>query len=108
MTMLWHSNGGRDYAPWNGRNIGCLGVEEGAAENMLALSTEADLPGPGALTLRPGGIAEVRHVIGAIAWGTEEPVADVSLDGDAVIVRGEAGAERRVPLRAAFLTEATP
>jgi hypothetical protein len=25
-----------------------------------------------------------------------------------VIVRGEAGAERRVPLRAAFLTEATP
>lgn len=108
MTMLWHSNGGRDYAPWNGRHIGCLGVEEGAAENMLALSTEADLPGPGALTLRPGGVAEVRHVIGAIAWPTEEPVADVTLDGDAVIVRGEAGAERRVPLRAAFLTEATP
>jgi hypothetical protein len=108
MTMLWHSNGGRDYAPWNGRNIGCLGVEEGAAENMLALSTEADLPGPGALTLRPGGIAEVRHVIGAIAWPTEEPVADVTLDGDAVVVRGEAGAHRRVPLRAAFLTEATP
>jgi hypothetical protein len=35
-------------------------------------------------------------------------VADVTLDGDAVVVRGEAGAHRRVPLRAAFLTEATP
>ena len=103
MTMLWHSNGGRDYAPWSGRHFGCLGVEEGAAEHMLGLSTEADLAGPGALTLRPDGIVEVRHVIGAIAWPSEEPVADVALEGGTVVVHGEGGARTRVPFRAAFL-----
>ena len=29
MTMLWHSNGGRDYAPWSRRHLNCLGIEEG-------------------------------------------------------------------------------
>lgn len=27
-TVLWHSNGGRHYAPWNGRHVGVLGLEE--------------------------------------------------------------------------------
>jgi hypothetical protein len=27
-TVLWHSNGGRHYAPWSGRHRGVLGVEE--------------------------------------------------------------------------------
>jgi hypothetical protein len=26
MTMLWHSNGGRDYPPWNGNHKACLGL----------------------------------------------------------------------------------
>ena len=26
VTMLWFSNGGRDYPPWNGRNVGVLGI----------------------------------------------------------------------------------
>lgn len=103
MTMLWHSNGGRDYAPWSGRHFGCLGVEEGAADHMLGSSTEADLSGPGALTLRPEGTAEVRHVIGAIRWPSGEPVATVTLDGDALTVIGEGGAQRIVPIRGAFL-----
>jgi len=108
MTMLWQSDGGRDYPPWSGRHTGCLGVEEGAAALLLGLSTEAELPWPGALSLSPGGLTEVRHVIGAIAWPTEEPVAEVQLDGDAVTIRGERGAERRVPIRPGFLDGATP
>jgi len=28
-TLLWHSNGGRDCAPWSGRHRHCPGVEEG-------------------------------------------------------------------------------
>ena len=103
MTMLWHSNGGRDYAPWSGRHRGCLGVEEGAADHMLGVSSEADLSGPGALALRPDGIAEVRHVIGAIAWPTGEGVAEIRAEGDTLTVRGEGGAERRLPVRAGFL-----
>jgi hypothetical protein len=102
MTMLWHSNGGRDYAPWSGRHVGCLGVEEGAAATMLGTSVEADLSGPGALALLPDGMAEVRHVIGAIAW-PGEPVASVALDRDRVTVTGEGGATRTLPIRLGFL-----
>ena len=102
MTMLWHSNGGRDYAPWSGRHVGCLGVEEGAAEHMLGLSSEGDLSGPGALALRPDGLAEVRHVIGAIAWPSGEPVASVTVEDGSAVVEGEGGTVRRVPVRAGF------
>ncbi len=27
-TVLWHSNGGRHYAPWSGRHTGVLGLED--------------------------------------------------------------------------------
>jgi hypothetical protein len=27
-TILWHSNGGRHYSPWNGRHRGVLGIED--------------------------------------------------------------------------------
>jgi hypothetical protein len=104
MTMLWHSNGGRDYAPWSSRHFGCLGVEEGAAEHMLGISSEADLAGPGALSLDPYGVAEVRHVIGAIGWPSGEAVAEIRQDGDAIEIRGDGGALRRVPFRGSFLT----
>ncbi|TNC68240.1 hypothetical protein [Rubellimicrobium roseum] len=105
MTMLWHSNGGRNYAPWSGRHVGCLGVEEGAAATMLGLSDEADLSGPGLLTLVPDGTAEVRHVIGAIAWPSGEAVVDLHEEDGAIAVHGEGGAQRSVLFRAGFLGE---
>ena len=110
MTMLWHSNGGRDYPPWSGRHRACLGVEEGAAVHMLglgALETPDPLTSVGqsaGLTLHPDQTAEVRHVIGAIAWPSAEGVADVTCVGDLLVVRGEAGAVRQVPFRGDFLT----
>lgn len=103
MTMFWHSNGGRDYAPWSGRHTGCLGVEEGAAGHMLGFSTEADLVGPGRLPLAPDGTSEVRHVIGAIAWPSGQPVAEIVAGDDWIEVGGEGGARRRVPCRVALL-----
>jgi hypothetical protein len=27
-TLLWFSNGGRDFAPWNGRHINVLDIED--------------------------------------------------------------------------------
>ncbi|MFZ1337872.1 MAG: hypothetical protein WAS26_02335 [Paracoccaceae bacterium] len=105
MTMLWHSNGGRDYAPWSGRHFGCLGVEEGAAAHMLDISTEADLCGPGALDLVPGGFATVTHVIGAIDWPTGEPVASITALDAAMCITGEGGATRTVPCMTALLRD---
>lgn len=109
MTMLWHSNGGRDYAPWNGRHLGCLGVEDGAALPMLGLSS-AETPDPltaagqpALLTLDPTGTIEVRHVLGAIRWPSGQAVAGVMLEGDALTVTGDWGAERKLPIRGGWL-----
>ena len=99
MTMLWHSNGGRDYAPWSGRHRGCLGVEEGAAAWLIP---GADgLCGPGALTL--GGRAQVRHVTGAVHWPSGEAVSDVRAREHELVVTGAGGATRTLPFDAAFL-----
>ncbi|MDJ1006223.1 MAG: hypothetical protein QNJ13_00235 [Paracoccaceae bacterium] len=103
MTMLWHSNGGRDYPPWSGRHRGCLGVEEGAAEHMLGLSGEDALSGPGALSLIPFGSREMRHVTGAVAWPSGAPVAEIALERGGLTVTGENGTVRRMPFLADFL-----
>ena len=100
VTMLWHSNGGRDYAPWSGRHRGCLGVEEGAAGHLLG---NGDRPEPGALPLVPNGRTEIRHVIGALAWPSGEAVAAVRVEADALVVVGEHGAVAWAPLDATFL-----
>lgn len=109
MTMLWHSNGGRDYAPWNSRHTGCLGVEEGAALPLLGLSSQ-ETPDPltaagqpGLVTLDPQGTIDIRHVIGAIRWPSGQTVAGVMLDGDLLTITGDWGAERTVPLRGNWL-----
>jgi hypothetical protein len=109
MTMLWHSNRGRDYAPWNGRHTGCLGVEEGAALSMLGLSSQ-ETPDPltaagqpGLLRLDPHGTVEMRHILGAIHWPSGQAVAGVMLDGDVLTITGDWGAERKLPIRGSWL-----
>ncbi len=86
LTMFWHSNGGRHYAPWSSRHVGVLGVEEGAD-----------------VVLDPDGVVEVRHVIGCIGWPTGEAVADVVPALDGLVVTGVAGLRRVVGFDAEFL-----
>jgi hypothetical protein len=75
---------------------------------MLGLSTEADLVGPGALSLDPDSTAEVRHVIGAVRWPSEEPVAEI-MAGDGILeITGKAGAIRQLPFFSAFLRRPAP
>lgn len=114
MTMLWHSNGGRDYPPWNGRHKGCLGVEEGIALPMLGLSSR-ETPDPmtaarqpGLLTLDPHGTVDLRHILGAIRWPTGQSVAGVMLEGDVLTVTGDWGAERKLPIRGSWLDLSGP
>lgn len=109
LTMLWHSNGGRDYAPWNGRHHACLGVEEGAALPVLGLSAK-ETPDPlsaagqpGLVTLDPQGTTEIRHILGAIRWPSGQAVAGVMLEGDRLTVTGDWGAERQLPIRGGWL-----
>jgi len=102
MTMLWHSHGGRDYAPWSGRHRHCLGVEEGAARHMLGLSGDADLTAPGAIPL--GGQVVICHAIGAVPWPTETAVEHVTVADGALTISGADGTSATVPFDTGFLT----
>ncbi len=110
VTMLWFSNGGRDYPPWNGRNIGVLGIEEGRAwsANGFAASVASNPLSrsgvPTALELNPDGSAEVRHVIGGLPLpaGWSE-VAAVDTSGDSITLRDVSGRISAAPFDAAFL-----
>jgi hypothetical protein len=112
VTMLWFSNGGRDYPPWNGRNVGVLGIEEGRvwsangykasiAPNPLSLSGV-----PTALNLQSNGTTEVRHVIGGVpkpeGW-SEIVAADVN--GETLKLRDVSGATKAVALDSGFLAD---
>jgi hypothetical protein len=109
MTMFWHSDAGRDYAPWNGRHVHVLGVEEGAAPDLLGIgATETPDPLAAAgqargLALAPFSTTEVRHVIGAVAWPEAEPVLSITPGPDHLTVTGERGTRRTLPFATSFL-----
>lgn len=68
VTMLWISNGGRDYAPWSGRHVGVLGVEDGrSAVGHSASISDNPLKREGIATAFDlGGRVSFRQVIGAM------------------------------------------
>jgi hypothetical protein len=107
LTMLWHSNGGRHYAPWSSRHTGVMGVEDGVGLALLGLSaqeTPCPLTAAGQPTaLHLGGCVDVRHVIGALHWPTGEPVASVTPGAGQLRITGHAGAIRDVPFDDTFL-----
>jgi hypothetical protein len=112
VTMLWFSNGGRDYPPWNGRNLGVLGIEEGrvysAAGHAASIAPNPLSKSgiPTALELKRNGTAEVRHVIGGIPLpkGWSE-VAAIEPGKDEIGVRDVSGASRELPFDSSFLRE---
>jgi len=80
VTMLWFSNGGRDYAPWNGRHRGVLGIEDGrAAVGHAASISDNWLKREGVATaFALGGEVSFRHVIGALPQAGGEPPRDIA------------------------------
>ncbi len=77
ITMLWISNGGRDFPPWNGRHTGVIGIEDGIAAGgagLKAALTENRFTAmgvPTALTLGPTHL--IRHAMVSLprppGWG---------------------------------------
>ncbi|BCP56369.1 hypothetical protein K32_49860 [Kaistia sp. 32K] len=113
ITMMWFSNGGRDYQPWNGRHVGVLGLEEGRSyaghghKASIAPNPWSDEGIPTSLHLDPTGEVDVRNVIGGLAlpegWTR---VASVEARGSELVLVDEAGGSVTVPYDAAFLTRA--
>lgn len=109
LTMLWFSNGGRFYQPWNGRHRNVLGVEDGICYSLyghaasIAENALTRLGVPTALHLHRDGSIEVRHVIGAVpvpaGFG---PVRTLRSEGDLLVVEG-AETSLTLPFDAGFL-----
>lgn len=87
VTMLWYSNAGRHYSPWNSRHQGVLGIEDGNALPGFAVDGESEAERAVAQSIVQRGIhlnavtrTEVRHVLGALAIDSDKtaPVPDIS------------------------------
>ena len=105
MTMLWHSNGGRDYAPWSSRHFGCLGIEEGAAPHLLSNGQETSAGGPKPLSLHNGLATSVRHVIGAMNWPKHSGVREIRVANGTLEIIGDDGCSKTVSFDSEFLLD---
>lgn len=72
-TLLWLSNGGRHYAPWNGRHTAVIGIEDTTSYFHLGLAESAK-PNPVSrrgiptvLTLKAKKPAVVNYIVGVAA-----------------------------------------
>jgi hypothetical protein len=110
-TVFWMSNGGRHYAPWSGRIVGVLGVEE--VTSYFAYGAEASAgPNPvraagwaTAVRLTAEQPTAVRLIMGVVPIGPGfKGVADIERkDGGAVRIRGRGGETIDVPCAVDFL-----
>ena len=110
VTMLWFSNGGRDYPPWNGRHRNVLGIEDGCTWSLAghaASLTDNPLRAlgiPTAICLDPQGSVDVRHVIGAVPLPEGfTAVSDVRVEEGGLAVTGEDGTHMILPFDPGFL-----
>lgn len=109
VTMLWYSNGGRQFAPWNGRHIGVLGIEDGCtagAEGHRAAQGRNSVATTGVRSaLRLGSLTThiVHHATGCIPrpdnWAH---VADISIKNRQLILTSDTGAQVSLPFKAGF------
>lgn len=107
ITMLWYSNGGRFFAPWNSRHLGVLGIEDGrtaighrqsVSENFLSKRGV-----PTSFALQPQGVVAFRQVIGATANAAGEPPDDVTPSKGALRLRFPDGEAVSLPFDDEFL-----
>lgn len=108
-TLLWYSNGGRDYAPWNGRHVGVLGIEEACTHfgDGHAVSVKPNaLSNSGTPTAFDTATSEeVRSVIGTFGLEADHTFRSISVaDGNLVLV-GHHGGTIVVPFDTTYLAQ---
>jgi hypothetical protein len=104
VTMLWISNGGRDYAPWKGRR-GVLGIEDGRAAIGHAASLGDNwLKREGVATaFQLGGRVAFRQVIGALPFAEPCLPDRIEAASDRLTIRSGRSGVRHVPFDGEFL-----
>ncbi len=109
-TLLWLSNGGRHYPPWNGRHTDVVGLEDVTAYFALGLS-ESVGPNPWqargfvtSITLDRRRPLHVNYIMGiARIPNTYRQVARVAVGEDTVEFTDETGQKVQVRVHSAFL-----
>ena len=110
-TILWHSNGGRHYAPWNGRHRHVLGLEEttsyfhfGQAES--AKSNPLSKAGyPTTIKLSAKKSLRVPHIFAVAALPPGfDLVGDVTPDAHGVMLTAQNGKTAHLALDVGFLS----
>jgi hypothetical protein len=103
-TMLWMSNGGRDYAPWSGRHTAVLGIEEAATSFHVNGERDGghDEMRATGVELREGAQPVIRYAFGAVpvpaGWTrisnisvTEGSLALTDVSGDSKAIGFDSG-----------------
>lgn len=102
-TVLWMSNGGRDYPPWNGRHIAVIGIEEGAVgfhlpANQFGKDDVSGVELPTGLSLGEGKTTTIRYAFGAIPTPRQwTRVNDIRVTADSLTLTDVGGDKRTVP-----------
>lgn len=109
-TLLWMSNGGRHYPPWNSRHINVMGIEDitnyyhyGLAESVKpnALSRQGFKTHQ---VLKPSSPTRVRHIMGVATITKKfDRVRDIVVEPGHVELIGQASPSVRVPVDTGFL-----
>ncbi len=112
-TVLWHSNGGRHYAPWSGRHRRVLGLEETTSYFHLGLAESAQPNAlnragyPTTVMLSPKKPLRVAHIFAATAIPRGfDIVADVQPAPGGIVITAQNGRTTKLRLDVDFLRDA--
>jgi len=108
-TILWMSNGGRHYAPWNGRHVNVMGLEEttsyfhpGLAESAKA-NPISKLGFPTSVKLDPRTPTTINYIFGVVAVPPEVTrIDEIERSENGIMLHG-GGLRHEVPLDVEFL-----
>ena len=109
-TLLWISNGGRHYPPWNGRHLSVMGIEDTTSYFHLGL-VESVQPNPvnrrgipTALTLNPKKPIAINYILGVaeIPKGFDR-VKEIKRTADGIELVAASGKRVRTAVETGFL-----
>lgn len=109
-TVFWLSNGGRHYAPWSGRHVNVMGLEDVTACFHFGLAESAEKNAlakkgfPTVVNLRPQEVFNIPYIMGAVPIPAGfDRVAAVEGEAGAVRLVSASGKAVRVPVALEFL-----
>ncbi len=111
-TVFWISNGGRHFAPWNGRHVNVMGLEEVTSNFHPGLAESASdnaisrMGYPTSVTLDPNRQTTVNYImaVAMIPSGFDE-VQSIDPAGDGVAISSVSGKQVMAKLDVEFLNQ---